>query len=272
MSIGRSRRRRSNAGPWLLIAVIASGLLVVVGGLGYLYVQALSKHEVLESDLCPSTGARGQTLVLVDTTDALSSVTQTEVQTWLADLATHIPKGGRFELRALQPGASRTRTIFSLCNPGDGSDLDQITGNPEMALKRWRDGFSGPLAQALQEATIGGKADTSPIMAGIQQLAVDRLASAQAKSAPNTVVVVSDMLENTEYFSHYRQGGDFVSFEASQAATRFATALNGANVQIWLIRRPDAPIDSIPLIAFWTKWIVAAGGQFERARRLQGME
>lgn len=271
MSRSRSRRR-SSTGSWVLIALFALALLAAIGGLIALYLLAVSNHERIDAALCPDTGPRGQTLVLVDTTDAFSAVTQAEISTWLKERAEQTSRGALFELRTLRADTPHTSTIFSLCNPGDGSDLSQLTANPAQALKLWREGFSGPLSSALQQVMGNAAADTSPIMAGIQQIAVDRLASAKFQFVPTKLIVVSDMLENTAYFSHYRDGDDFTAFERSEAATRFATSLAGANVELWLVRRPSTPVPSLDLIAFWTKWIAASGGQFERAKHLQGME
>ncbi len=270
-SRGRGRGRKSDAFPigWAILAAVV--FFAIVAGFGWLYVQASARNVALADDFCPLTGPSEQVLVLVDATDAISPITQTELLNHLSDLAGSVRKGGRFELRILEPGTDRTRTLFSSCNPGDGSDLDHWTGNPEAAQRRWRDSFDGPLREAMAQALIAAGADTSPIMAGIQQIAVDRLGTEQLRSIPAQLVVVSDMLENTAYFSMYQSGADLAAFAASDAARRFRTNLAGATTEIWLIQR-ETRVSSRAVAEFWAGWIAQNGGAFGRALQLQGIE
>lgn len=266
----RSRSRREEGIPWVVLSLFVVAVVGVLGGLAFLYFRAVEQHPPTNEDLCPQSGPLEQTIVLVDATDQIARITQTEIMTKVADLANSTKKWARFELRVLTSGSERTTTVFSRCNPGDGRDLDDYTGNPEMARKKWVSQFSGPLREAMEESMSGEAADTSPIMAGIQQIAVERLSSEQSQAVPNTLVVVSDMLENSEYFSVYQSGPDFDEFQASAARKHFASNLAGAGVAIWFVER-ETKVASVPLIEFWTQWILENGGNPLTAKRLQGM-
>ncbi len=269
----RSRRdlRRSDSFPigWAIVGGIA--LVAVLAGFAWLYMGAVARNPERDAEtLCPKTGPVEQVLVLVDVTDPVGSIAQSDILNQLDAVADGLPRGGLFELRTLRIGDARTDTIFSTCNPGDGSDLDHWTGNPEAARRRWTESFDGPLRTAMDQALQAESADTSPIMAGVQQIAVDRLGTQQAESIPNRLIIVSDLLENTPAFSMYRSGPDFAAYRASSAPAEFGTDLVGAAVEVWLLRRGTKFAGS-ELANFWADWVQDNNGDFDRALQIQGM-
>jgi len=267
---GRSRRSK-DAFPWFTAVVSGVVLLLVIGGFSYVYMNALSQNRALGADLCPELGPAAQTIVLVDATDAIAPLTQTEISTRLQDIGQSISRGEKLELRTLQPGDERTHTIFARCNPGDGSDLDHLTANPESARQRWRESFSAPLHDAMQTVMGDAAAETSPIMAALQQIAVENLTSEHNRSIRTHIIIISDMLENSPHYSIYRSGPDFDAYMASAAPARFNSDLAGAMVEIWYLRR-NTRIASVPLMEFWFEWIATNRGQPGRALSLQGLE
>ncbi|MDB5539916.1 MAG: hypothetical protein JWQ89_1643 [Devosia sp.] len=269
----RSRRSLRKAESFPVGWAIAGGgaLIAVLVGFGWLYMGAVQRNPERDANtMCPKVGPTEQVLVLVDVTDPVGPIAQSDILNQLNAMADALPKGGLFELRTLKTGDVRTETIFAACNPGDGSDLDHWTGNPEGARKRWDEKFDVPLKAAMGKALQAESADTSPIMAGIQQVAVDRLGSTQAKTISNRLVVISDLLENTPSFSMYKSGPDFESYLGSKAAGEYGTDLAGATVEVWLLRR-DTEFPSSSVAEFWKRWVEKNRGTFERALQLQGM-
>lgn len=267
----RRSRRKPEGVPILALTLFILVLLGVGGGMGWMYFDGKAKHPPVDAELCPLTGPTEQTIVLVDATDAVAPITQQEVMTKVADLANATKKWARFELRILVPGSDRTNILFSKCNPGDGSDLNEYNGNPALARKNWVSLFRAPLEQSMAKSMSGSGAETSPIMAGIQQIAVDRLSSEQERAVFNRVLVVSDMLENSEYFSVYQSGSDIDAYRASPAQKRFNTDLAGAEIAIWLIER-ETKVPTVGLMEFWAEWILQNRGSPGKITRLQGLE
>jgi hypothetical protein len=276
--MARRGRRRSASRPgsgktlrWFGIGVFGVALLALVAGFGFITLRAYRNNPMLLSDLCPETGPIAQTLVLLDTTDAWPTLTQTEVESKLHDVRDGLKKGELLQLSLLDPPTMSAKTVFSQCNPGDGSDLDDVTGNPRMARERWASDFDKPLEAALANSVATGQADSSPIMGGIQKIAVDRLGTAKQRAVPTRYVVISDMLEHTQYFSSYKSGADFAAFKASDASRRFATDLAGAKTEVWIVQRPKEPAATRDLAEFWASWVAANNGSFEKAVLLQGV-
>ncbi|WP_055047829.1 hypothetical protein [Devosia sp. A16] len=239
----------------MLIAVLATALVVLLGGLVWLVLKARADYVPRDqATLCPLSGYTSQTLVLIDTTDAFAPVTQTQVLNKLRDVVTAIPKDGLLELQLLGADAARTRPAMPpLCNPGDGGDIDPITGNPELAKRRWQMQYAEKVEEALRSGVAGSTQDYSPIMEAIQQIAAEHLTSQHDRSIPSRLVVVSDMIQHTAGYSHYVDGLSSEAF-AAKARNRLATDLAGAEVEFWMVRRPTQKVDAEQLGNFWLEW------------------
>src|SRR6185437_12359118 len=82
------------------------------------------------TDLCPVAGPQGVSAVLVDTSDDLLAVTQKEVSTLLADQIKDLPSYFKLDLRVLDIPNAASRSLFSKCNPGNGTGQSELTSNP----------------------------------------------------------------------------------------------------------------------------------------------
>lgn len=255
MARRRGRKSGANAGQIALIGALAAALILLVGGLIWLVFKARADYVPRDqATLCPLSGYTSQTLVLVDTTDALAPVTQTQVLNKLRDVVGAIPKDGLLELRLLGADVEPSRPAMEpLCNPGDGADIDPVTGNPELAKRRWQTQYAEKVEAALRGSVVGSEQDFSPIMEAIQQIAAEHLTSQHDRSIPSRLIVVSDMIQHTAGYSHYVDGLSPEAFMA-KARNRLATDLAGATVEFWMVRRPTQKVDAEQLGSFWLEW------------------
>ena len=94
------------------------------------------------------------------------------------------------------------RELFSRCSPGSGKEANPLYQNPKKIQKYFEESFGKPLTKKLDTLTQGTKYSTSPIMESIKILLN------QKEFSPNInnrkLYIVSDMLQNTQEFSHYR--------------------------------------------------------------------
>jgi hypothetical protein len=97
----------------------------------------------------------------------------------------------------------------------------------------------------------------------------EQLSSQSQRSIPTRIVVVSDMLEHTQFYSMFRDGLDYDAFVA-KAGARYLTDFAGATVDIWLVQRDRPEIDPTAVAAFWLRWIDADRGT-GKVTRLAGM-
>jgi hypothetical protein len=274
------RRPRQRSAPGLGWSGVAGALLLllaIVSGatLAYFYFSTPARPILDAESLCPVSGPRGITVVLVDTSDDLPATTQREVLGQLDDMITTLPPFYKLDIRVLDIAAGRSRSLFAKCNPGDGAGLSQWTDNPRIARLRWIEDFRKPAADAVKNSIASAKANNSPIMAAIQDIAIGDFSGAASQDVRKTLYVISDMIEYTRDYSQYPRAGDlsFQRYKQSPAYLKFRTDLHGATVIIRYVTRQSngqPVVDGTKHIEFWKAWIEDDRGMFGGAKRLQG--
>jgi hypothetical protein len=274
------RRPRQRSGPSLgwsgLGGIFLLVLAIVAGGVfAYFYFSTPARPTLDAQTLCPVTGPQGITVVLVDTSDDLPETTRREVLRMLEDMIASLPPFYKLDIRVLDITGVRSRSLFSKCNPGDGAGLSEWTDNPRIARMRWVENFRKPAADAVKSSIASAKANSSPIMAAIQDIAIDQFSSAASQNAKKTLFVISDMIEYTRDYSQYPRAGDlsFPRYKQSPAYLKFRTDLHGAAVNIFYVnRQPKGQplIDGVAHMKFWREWIEDNKGLFGSAKWLQG--
>lgn len=274
----RSPRQRSVPGiGWSGTGGILLILLAIVAGgaLAYFYFSTPARPTLDAQSLCPVEGLRGITVVLVDTSDDLPETTRREVLGVLDDMIATLPPFYKLDIRVLDIAGVRSRSLFSKCNPGDGAGLNEWTDNPRLARLRWIENFRKPAAEAVKNSVAAAKANSSPIMAAIQDIALDQFSSAASKNAKKTLYVISDMIEFTRDYGQYPRAGDllFQRYKQSPAYLKFRTDLHGATVVVRYVTRQvkgQPLVDGTMHMDFWKTWIEDNGGSWGGVKRLQG--
>jgi hypothetical protein len=274
------RRPRQRSAPgigWAGIGGILLLLLAIFSGsaLAYFYFSAPAGPTLDAQSLCPVEGPQGITVVLVDTSDDLPETTRREVLGMLDDMIATLPPFYKLDVRVLDIAGVRSRSLFSKCNPGDGAGLSEWTDNPRLARLRWVESFRKPAAEAVKNSMAAAKATSSPIMAAIQDIAIDQFSNAASQNAKKTLVLISDMIEFTRDYSQYPRAGDlmFQRYKQSPAYLKFRTDLHGATV---IIRYVTRQVKGLPLVdgtmhmEFWKAWIEDNRGAWGSVKRLQG--
>jgi hypothetical protein len=277
MARRRPRQRGSAALGWsgfggalLLLTAIGSG-----AALAYFYFAAPERPVLDPQSLCPVNGPHGITVVLVDTSDDLPETTRREVLGQLDDMITTLPPFYKLDIRVLDIVGTRSRSLFSKCNPGDGAGLSEWTDNPRIARLRWIEDFRKPAAEAVKSSIARAQSDSSPIMAAIQDIAISQFSSVASESAKKTLYIISDMIEYTKDYGQYPRAGDlsFQRYRQSLAYLKFRTDLHGAAVIIRYVTRQSGGrplVDGTKHMEFWKAWIEDNRGVFGSVKRLQG--
>jgi hypothetical protein len=284
MSRARRRRRSGGGETWKVVLGALAGLVAagVLGAMIWLNATIERPPQLDAATLCPTgpdsrpnqptDGARSVVVVLLDGSDALPEIAQLEVSKALTTLAESVPAGGLLDVRRLDPAHPRGEVLFQRCNPGDGAGLSEWTANPAAARRRWLADFREPVDAILARGVPVSDAETSPIMATIQGIAVEYQGAGDDTGEPNRLVIVSDMLENTPDYNQYREPLDYQAFKSSAAGRKFATNLDGAEVTIYYVSRDrSGEADSGAHIRFWEAWIADNGGRLVEAVKLQGI-
>ncbi len=278
-STGRSRFRRRGGEtlPLKVLAVVV--VLVVLAGLGGLFLFVNQRAAALASldpdTLCPKAGPIAQFDVLVDRTDALTEIQGEALKRQITAWADAVPKHGAFRVyevghNGTDGGGGLLQPVVAVCNPGDGSDQSSLDSNPAMWRQRYEDKFTAPIQTMLERMRLDEEQAHSPIMEGVQAIAVKDFGP-DAPKGPKSLMVVSDLLQNQSGFSLYKGVPQIDAFWPTPYAGSLRVNLTGIHVEVYMLHRlKAAQHQNDALGKFWIDWLERQGAEVDAFRSVPG--
>ena len=254
---GRRRpiRKRAQTPNWVWAGVMAVAAIVAIGGV--VFVQSFKGEEV-DDRLCPkASGPVAGLAVLLDLTDSLNPVQHKRLRGVLDKRIADAKQGTLIAVGAVRADAAERGADFARCKPTTGEKANELYQNPRMIEERYRKEFLEPFEAIVSAMLDSPAADRSPIMESLQALLVSAPGFVDA-TYPRRVIVVSDLIQNSEAFSFYR-GDTWRHFVRSQDAERIAGRLQGVEVEICRIPRPGANVNKAAVDDFWVNYFDRAG-------------
>jgi hypothetical protein len=255
-----SRNTRSIYGVVVTIFLVATMLFVIADG----------SNPPVDDDLCLADTPPPQTwAIVIDVSDPINHVQRRSIHNIVNDLKRETDKYALFAVFKLSSDPeSLLEPVLSLCNPGDGSDMNSIYQNSKLAKKRWEKDFVVAFDSTLKSLLDReGGDNSSPIMEGIQAVKV----SLQNRHSPqNNLVLFSDMLQHTDVYSHYRSPS--ASYDQASKSVSFASArtdLSGWSIQAHVFRR-DGLNSSRAFASFWDQYFLEMNGLLTIWDKLDG--
>ena len=279
MPARRRRRRRSRRGdlsPRDIAlgvggAVLLGGVLFVIARVTFFAPGPPSRDP---DTGCPETGPAALTAILIDTTDEISAISRTDV---LAHLDEYVANSREDEMvlayEAKPVGDEVGDPLLSVCHPGDPDAASEWTENPRLIRRRLEERFKRPLEALFAELLEREEASTSPLMESVQSVAVSVLARHEYADIPKRLIVVSDLMQNTNNLSFFRQAVDYEGFAESPGSAALSTDLRGTAVEVLFVQREAHRRleDTRGLVDFWQRWIEEQGGTMNRVVRVDGV-
>jgi hypothetical protein len=197
--------------------------------------------------------------LLVDRTDPYNEAQQVRVAETIAKLKGKLPVGGKLTVHLLTADPSvAARPVIALCNPGDGSIVDPLVGNPRKVQRKFEEDFAAPINALTASLMEGAVADRSPIIE-----AISAVAGTLARDAPGKLIVISDFLENSGVQSHYRDAPDAsAALSTVEGQVMQDGRLSGIAVDLVVLQSASQlQRQGEGLTAFWRKVLMASGAQ-----------
>ncbi len=220
-------------------------LVFVIGILGVISYAAfvLQPDEYDSQTLCLVGVTPPHRVVVIDKTDLYSREQANSIGNVILDERDQLAVGERMSLYELnESGQLRNTNRFSLCNPGAGEQVNPLYRNPSRVQARYEALFADPLDRALADLILPKNAPSSPIIEALARLTQD---PAFDRTAPyRRIVLVSDMLQNSDIFTVYGRGRGNLQQRVPGANTvanaireTYGDNLRGVDLEIRLIPR-----------------------------------
>lgn len=271
MSYYQHRQQQGKRKQWLGIAL----LMLVATGIAAIFIMKATLEQqriALDPDtLCPLDGPSGYLAVVFDKTDAYNPVQQRFLQRWFQQLKKEIAVGTQVSLYVIDGDQQiKLDPDLVVCNPGGGEHANALYQNPAMLQKRWQQRFEQPLDAAIATLMTPTSADSSPIFEMLQTVALSAFPPA-ANNIPKRIVLISDMIQHTPEWSHYRGQTDIKALLKTAYFSRVGTNLQGAEVNILYVRRDGQQrLQNKRHALFWADYIDAIGGHVTVIERIDG--
>lgn len=204
-------------------------------------VSQMTKSET-GADHCPLDGSfSAQVAVLIDASDALTAVQRRSSLPRLLDSLKQVPE--RAEIRVYSVArigrAGDAGADLRLCVPPNPDNIGQVEGlwkNRRIAARKYEEDFIEPLERSLDQI-LGTPGDSvSPIVEAIQAASVDAFQPGNA-AIPRTLILVSDMVQNSRDLSFYPGVPGFGPFAGSLEYRTRRVDLSGVKATILLLAR-----------------------------------
>ena len=210
-----------------------------------------------------------QTVILVDQSEAL---TDTHRRFALGFIKDYVADDDRLSVRSRialftfsklnfeSPGSPSFRPSSDLCRPP--SQGNELYENNRKITKDFYLRFLVPVTTALEQSLTTEVGERSPILETLQLISRSQEIGDGGRK---TLIVVSDMLQNTPGFSHYRERRTWEDFVRSGFASDVKADFRDWNVIVIYLRRyRERHLQQGSHVDFWQRYFHEAGGKVTR--------
>ena len=223
--------------------------------------------------LCRSEGPYSITAILLDRTDSFGTHTRNDLKVQIQNLLDSVEENHEISLFAMESTYEEgLDPIIRVCNPGDPDNVDPLIQSEAIVRRNWQQKFRQPLGEVMRTLLEEKEAPSSPIMEAVQSVSITHFQDTERRNVPRRLIIISDLLQNSNALSFYRERPDFNRFQHTHQSRGLNPDLRGVDIELWLIqRRQSQQEDGGPFLKFFQSWISQHGGQVVRALRISGM-
>lgn len=259
--------------------------VTVVGASGAIACLVACAGGVTDSTFCSSDGPESTTALILDTSDPLAPHQVAALERFTESLVkqtqgpdgklqpseNYVAKGHLlvvYELAGGEGAGEVPLQLFRMCNPGSPEErgvLGGLTEGETIVMLRWSE-FRKKIDQAFPDSLSRLSKSTSPIIETIRYVRNKEFLGAaditSRKGNGDTILIVSDLLQNSDLLSHYR--GPLPP--TSSLPQLFALDLTGIEIGVRYLRsKRDGHLQTGNHFAWWRKFFAEAGGPMTRA-------
>lgn len=255
------------------------GILLILSVLAVFAFLAFFRYELQDQQvlydpqtLCPVDSKIPKYVALVfDKSDTYNKVQQQFLRRFFSEFKAGLIPGTRVSVYVIDNQQDKeVAPDFFVCAPRTGGAANAFYENPKRIQLRWQRQFEKPLDQAIESFMQAGQSDFSPIMEIFQTISLSAF-PAKASVAEKQIIIISDMLQHTPEWSHYRGQMSFKALQKTSYYQRINTQLQDAEVTILYVRREGKEkIQSKRHAFFWADYIESMGGRVTLIEKIDG--
>ncbi len=261
--------RRKNVLGFLLIVCV----LTVFAALVFFRYELHSKQVLYDPEtLCPiDTESPHYVALVFDKSDTYNKVQQQFLKRFFSEFKASLVAGTHISIYVIDDNKEKEISPdFVVCSPRTGEAANAFYENPKQIRRRWKVQFEQPLDRVIKGFMQPGNADFSPIMEIFQFISLSAFPPGESQ-ADKQIIIISDMLQHTPEWSHYRQQMDIKGLQKSTYFQRINTNLQNAEVKILYVRREGKEkLQNKRHAFFWADFIESIGGRVTLIEKIDG--
>jgi len=255
----RRKNAMGTAGLIVVTLLILSGVWFATG------------HTTLRADNCEPSGPTGISVIAIDATDVLNEVQRLALRNELTDIVERFSVNEGVQVWRIAPAEDAVPKAAGplICKPD--RTANPWRQNTKQVERRYVERFQRPIYEEIDEFIKAGSEPKSPIMESIQAIAIRTFDLPEYQNVHNrTLVLASDLIQNTSTYSQLHGVDRFEAFAATQSYRRVSARLAGVRIELLYLQRTNSP----PFkrhVEFWQQYFRDAGANVERVKPVAGV-
>lgn len=265
-----TKRGKKNNGNLAGILII-SAVVVLVIGIIYTFVSVSSEQIQRNKDnLCRVDGNYNKHVIVLDITGRYSLIQHKTIRQAIENEVKDLALDEQLQLYFITDSVvAGVKPLMEVCNPGQGENVDGLTGNKKMVKRKWEEKLYKPLNKILSDfdanPTIAAK---SPILETIQM--INNLSLKKSKEGTKTrFTIMSDFIQHSDDYSFFRN--KIENFWNSNYRHKIYTKFDNVDVDLMFIRRNgrEEYLEK-RYLDFWKKYFTESGSKKVTIQRIEG--
>ncbi|KFE52444.1 hypothetical protein [Pseudomonas syringae] len=270
MSLYSKRKQTSPLSAVLVILVV----LAIMAGAGYAISLSFNREKIDKVTLCPTSGAKGEYVVLIDNTSPFPFTQKAALAKRLKDMVLNeVPQGAMLTVFLLgEDYQQNSEPVFERCNPGQWTDKNKLMNSQKFVDRDFNEKFANPLDGVIRKIPLDVRAKTSPIFEMLM-LASLRGFGHEKASGEKHLIIYSDMAANMPRFSMYKNPHltykNFAGTPYGREAV--APALADVSVSINMMAAEPTVTAYTQRAEFWAQYLSANGASLDQVNPMEGL-
>ena len=265
LSMSRNRKQRptsrgeSSFGK-LLAVLIGLAVILAIGSIFYINMSKV-KIEIDPNTLCQVDQKPTDIIaILIDATEGLPERAARQASIRIKQALSSAPENSLINLYSIKSGnESHIEPIAHICKPSSGENVSNLTGNKNYSIKQYKERFLKPLKFQIDDLIDAKSSSTSPLIESMQSAIIESF-EANANTGEKRLIIVSDMIQNTNLYSFYREKPSYKNYnDISAQSGKGILRLDGIKVEILVVARSFPKGTRKDVVDFWSHFLTDKG-------------